>query len=182
MATCPELFKKVELYAEACGLGDPKDIRDHSSLCQEIQREYDVDNVDRIFLMFSRTASKPIRKLPKKSLIREAALKKVADYVKENKRVTNKHVEFWLYEQGEPIKTEKVARLDTARNVLVKPSAASIKIQSSRLGCLRSAIENTPYISVLHKAMKYYKQEDELGAALCIIAEWAKNHAEEEGV
>ena len=175
---CPELIHKVEKYSEACGLGDPKNLKEHAKICREIKEKYNIDHEDRIYLLFHPTASKPLRRLPSTSLIREAVMKNIADFVKSNKKVSKKQVEFWLYEQGEPLKTEKVNPLNAARKVMLKPSATALTPELSKLGHLRVAIGCTPYISVLHRAMKFYEQEDELGAVLSILSEWARTHPE----
>lgn len=162
MSYCPEIFHKFKKYSEACGLGNPKDFQDHIDICTEISKAFNIEE-DRIYLLFSKTASRPLTKFPKTSLIRQDVLKKVADSVKSNKRVTKKHVDFWLYDKGEPIKTESVPITKAAKKVMMAPPTSNNGGVKERVSALIYAL-SPPQTQILRDAMVQFELDDELAA------------------
>lgn len=179
MSYCPELFHKFKRYSEACGLGDAKDIQNHIDLCAEISKSYDVEE-DRVYLLFSKTASKALYKFPKTSKIRKNAIDRIVEYIKDNKRVTKKHVDFWIHSEGAPFKTETVPITKVAKKVMIDPGfipAAANGGLSAKINLLKSAL-TSGQIGVLQDAMRIYHQDDELAALSMVLKEWAENNAD----
>ena len=175
MSYCPELFHKFKEYSEACGLGDPNDFQRHINICAEISDRFKVE-VDKVYLLFSKTASKPVTKLGKQNPVREKILKNIEGFLNDNKRITKKQIEFWLYENGEgELKTSSIPPNKKAKKVMLdpKPILANGDL-TSKLQALKSIL-TAGQLSILHDVMAEQDKDDEL-AALSLVLIWAKEH------
>lgn len=174
---CPKLFTKFAEYADACGLGNANDFRRHIEIAAEISTKYDIP-VDKVYLLFSKTASKPISKFPKESPIREKAIQKISESINRNIRVPKRVVEYYLYEEGVPIKQETVSPARVAKKVMADPAVVSAGDLKSKIYALKSAL--TPgQIQILNDVMKTHGHDDEIGA-ISLVLIWAKERMSNE--
>lgn len=177
MAKCPEFWVKVRQYGEACGLCDERLAMKYIELVDEIVEKYKVET-DRVYLNFSYTASKPINKFKPGHPIRNEVLKHIAIHSKNNERVTQRHVKYWLYDSGVPLKTDIIEPGKIAKKVMVDPKILQNGDLKSKLSALKSAL--TPgQIQILNDIMTKYNHDDEIGAiSLALI--WAKERMDNE--
>jgi len=179
MAKCPELFHKFKQYSAACGLGNERDMQNFIDFAEEISRNYKIQE-DKVYLLFSITAAKPLFKFDKSSKIRKCVVDKVVDQINKNNRVTKKQVDFWLFNEGVPIKTESVSPAKIAKVVMVDSDIVKASDIKTKRNSLISSL--TPgQIQILNDIMAKYNHDDEIGAiSLALI--WAKERMQNENV
>ena len=146
-------------------------------LCEEISKKFDIDE-DKVYLLFSMTAAKPLKKFKPGSELWNNILKNIAISINNNERITRKQIEFWLCENGIPLKTEIISPGRIAKKVMVNPEIIQTGDLKSRINSLKSAL--TPgQVAILNDIMKLYDHDDELGAmSLALI--WAKERIKNE--
>lgn len=177
MAICPELVHKFKQYSAACGLGNPKDLENWIEIAEEISSKHNIHE-DKVYLLFSKTAAKPLKRFKRDSGVWNNVLKSIAGALNQNQKVTKKMVEFWLCENGVPLKTETVLPGKIAKKVIIDPSVVTTGDIKGKIYALKSAL--TPgQIQILNEIMVRFDHEDEIGAvSLALI--WAKERMDNE--
>lgn len=170
---CGPVIRKFKQYSEACGLGNPKDWDRHIRICESLSNDFGI-HVDKIYLLFSMSASRLVDKLGDKSGVRQKITVKIADSIKNNERVTKKMVEFWLYESGDlSIKQDIVNPRSVAKRVNIAdfPTLNENSLTSKIKGL--KAVLTTGQLEIVRDVMVKYDKDNEL-SALSMILVWGK--------
>jgi len=176
-AQCRKVFHKFETYSEACGLRNPKDFRNHISIAQEISEKFNIPE-DKIYLLFSITARKPLDKFQPGSDLWKNMLKRIADSIDKNERVTKTMIETWLYDEGIPLKTKTISPGKVAKKVNLPDDLIQTGSIKTRIQALKSVL-TSGQISILNDIMVKHNHDDELGA-LSLALIWPAERMKDE--
>lgn len=174
---CRRVIKKYTEHPECIGVRNARDFDRHLTIAAEISERFDIPE-DKVYLLFSISARKPLDKFEKNSELYNNILKRIANSLNKNERITAKMIEFWLCEEGIPLKTKTVSPGKVAKKVNLPDDLIQTGSIKTRIQALKSVL-TTGQISILNDIMMKYDHDDELGAiSLALI--WAKERMENE--
>jgi hypothetical protein len=174
MSTCPELVHKVALYKDACGLKDADKLLYLRDIAEELCRDYEIEEIDLVFLLFRPTSCWELRKLKKFPDIRKNVIQEIVKKIKHHEIVTEKFVKQLILKSTPGyVETPHVNVGKVNRTVMLKQFPVIENNLTSKINALKSIL--TPgQIGILNQIMIKYDLDDEIAAlskALILVKE-----------
>lgn len=184
MTHCVEYYKKWRQEPNFCGLGPAgiSAIDRYFALVDELMTEHGLDEL-KIYDKLPQSTVSPLRKFSPDTQIRKDAIKKVVDTIKQDKRVTSKDVELWIY-SGTEIHPQEALKIKTngreKKKINLPPTLQSTgETINKKIYALKTFVLTSGQNQILRDVMVKYNKDNEI-AALAQILIWAKERMESE--